>query len=157
MTEPTVFEKKSLVDVMFGYSLLGTIYRNPNAYAMMIMRERNSMQEPVVSAVYFRKHNRTPDNEQELEEAWIEFGKLQERLRDELVNAIDQAERDHRIAENSARMKDLNKLQLKLKETNKPHVMGTVKEIAAKYGKSLSEVRRLKAEGRLDELTLPNS
>ncbi|MOA68069.1 hypothetical protein D3C78_1955180 [compost metagenome] len=36
---------------------------------------------------------------------------------------------------------------------NKPAPEGTVKELAAKYGKSLGEIRKLKAEGRLHELT----
>jgi hypothetical protein len=36
---------------------------------------------------------------------------------------------------------------------HKPAPEGTVKELAAKYGKSLSEIRRLKAEGLLHTLT----
>lgn len=40
----------------------------------------------------------------------------------------------------------------KLKETNKPHEMGTVSEIAEKFGISKSEVRRRKADGTLHEL-----
>ncbi|WAX23552.1 hypothetical protein [Pseudomonas phage pPA-N1803-4At.2] len=36
---------------------------------------------------------------------------------------------------------------------SKPAPEGTVKELAEKYGKSISEIRRMKAEGRLGELT----
>ena len=43
-------------------------------------------------------------------------------------------------------------LVAKLKETNKPHEMGTVSEIATKHGISKSEVRRRKADGTLHEL-----
>lgn len=35
---------------------------------------------------------------------------------------------------------------------NKPAPEGTVRELAAKYGKSISEIRKLKAAGRLHEL-----
>lgn len=44
-----------------------------------------------------------------------------------------------------------NALLAKLKTTNKPHVLGTVAEIAEKYGLSKSEVRRLKAQGTLED------
>ncbi|WWV93477.1 hypothetical protein KEN49_CDS0023 [Pseudomonas phage vB_Pae3705-KEN49] len=39
------------------------------------------------------------------------------------------------------------------RDMGKPAPEGTVKELAAKYGKSISEIRRMKAEGRLGELT----
>jgi hypothetical protein len=48
---------------------------------------------------------------------------------------------------------NLSALRAKLSETNKPHELGTVAEIAAKYNISKSEVRRRKAEGTLSELT----
>jgi hypothetical protein len=40
---------------------------------------------------------------------------------------------------------------------HKPDPQGTVKEISEKYGVSLGEVRRLKREGKLGELTNPTS
>ncbi|WWV94314.1 hypothetical protein KEN51_CDS0024 [Pseudomonas phage vB_Pae10145-KEN51] len=39
------------------------------------------------------------------------------------------------------------------RDMNKPVPEGTVKELAKMYGKSISEIRRMKAEGRLGELT----
>jgi len=39
-----------------------------------------------------------------------------------------------------------------LKKSQKPHAMGTTKEIAQKLGVSISEVRRMKASGALDAL-----
>jgi DNA invertase Pin-like site-specific DNA recombinase len=41
-----------------------------------------------------------------------------------------------------------------LRKTNQPHEMGTVSEIAIKYGISKSEVRRMKANGTLESLAL---
>jgi len=41
-----------------------------------------------------------------------------------------------------------------MRKTNQPHEMGTVGEIAIKYGISKSEVRRMKANGTLESLTL---
>lgn len=52
----------------------------------------------------------------------------------------------------AADRQDKADLVAKLKETNKPHEMGTVSEIATKYGISKSEVRRRKADGTLHEL-----
>lgn len=54
---------------------------------------------------------------------------------------------------------DKNNLLMKMKDTNKPHPMGTINEIAAKLNISKSEVRRLKSNGTLDSmvmLTSPN-
>jgi hypothetical protein len=45
----------------------------------------------------------------------------------------------------------LEALKIKLSQSNKPHEQGTVTEIAKKLGVSKSEVRRLKAENKLDE------
>jgi len=49
---------------------------------------------------------------------------------------------------------ELDKVDLiaRLKESNKPHEMGTVSEVAAKYGISKSEVRRRKLDGTLSLL-----
>lgn len=46
----------------------------------------------------------------------------------------------------------LEKVRYELKDSNKPHEMGTVSEIAARLGISKSEVRRRKADGTLEEL-----
>lgn len=44
----------------------------------------------------------------------------------------------------------LTTVQKLQKQRNQPHAAGTVAEIAAKYGLSKSEVRRMKREGTLD-------
>ena len=69
-----------------------------------------------------------------------------ERLKDHYRRGIQE------IFEEAAKQ-DKAELLEQLKETNKPHEMGTVSEIAAKYGISKSEVRRRKADGSLHELT----
>lgn len=45
----------------------------------------------------------------------------------------------------------LEALKTKLSESNKPHSQGTIAELATKLDVSKSEVRRMKAEGVLDE------
>lgn len=65
-----------------------------------------------------------------------------------LVQGIfDQAMREERMHMDAQR----SALLAKLKTTNKPHVLGTVAEIAEKYSLSKSEVRRLKAQGTLEQ------
>lgn len=51
-----------------------------------------------------------------------------------------------------AELQDHAALAQKLRDSNKPHELGTVAEIATKYGISKSEVRRRKAEGTLNQL-----
>lgn len=53
--------------------------------------------------------------------------------------------------------KDQDAILAKFRQSNKPHEMGTVAEIATKYGISKSEVRRMKAAGTLESLQLTDS
>lgn len=69
-------------------------------------------------------------------------------MQDVFSEAARQEERRMR-AEHEAQTAKVNAA---FKNMNKPAPEGTVKELAAKYGKSLSEIRRLKAENRLHEL-----
>lgn len=61
------------------------------------------------------------------------------------------AEEDRRDSRNE-QLKRIEDLRQSLRESNRPHEMGTVAEIAQRYGISKSEVRRRKAEGTLHEL-----
>lgn len=73
-----------------------------------------------------------------------------------VVNTLERLKNLHRkdiqaIFEHTAAV---NKVELmsRLKDTNKPHEMGTISEIAEKYGIPKNEVRRRKLNGTLHEL-----
>jgi hypothetical protein len=96
--------------------------------------------------LYFSLLKKTAENEEDLEipEVLVALERLKNMHR-ETIAAVFEMEQDKVT------------LIAKLKETNKPHEMGTVSEIATKYGISKSEVRRRKAEGTLHELVTPAS
>lgn len=73
---------------------------------------------------------------------------LKDRIRDCIHHILHEADRQDRVNRELA----LARLKAELCQSNKPHEMGTVAEIAAKYNISKSEVRRRKAEGTLNEL-----
>lgn len=76
---------------------------------------------------------------------------------DALTRLKDMIRRDIQTIMEQGAAEDKNNLLMKMKETNKPHPMGTVNEIAAKLNISKSEVRRLKSNGSLDSLVMMTS
>jgi Fic family protein len=95
----------------------------------------------------------TPEIVELVERIKQSFRKVVEDLfRGAALDDEQQARQERRERQNKARQ-ELVALQNSMKATNKPHEMGTVAEIAEKYGISKSEVRRRKAEGTLHELT----
>lgn len=74
--------------------------------------------------------------------------RLKSLVRGFIQGVFDAVERQGQLD----RMAKMDNILKELAQSSKPHVMGTVAEIAAKYGISKSEVRRRKAEGTLDEL-----
>jgi DNA invertase Pin-like site-specific DNA recombinase len=68
----------------------------------------------------------------------------------EIFRTADEADRQ---ADQARHQEMLNQMR----KNQQPHEMGTVAEIAAKYGISKSEVRRRKADGTLEALKLMDS
>lgn len=63
----------------------------------------------------------------------------------------------HRRQNHATQIQAENRTMVRRDTFNSQHKQapeGTVKELAARYGKSLGEIRRLKSEGKLDTLTL---
>lgn len=73
---------------------------------------------------------------------------LKSNLRFFVQRIFELAEHDEELQ----RQTELARVRQELKQSSRPHEMGTVAEIAAKFGISKSEVRRRKAEGTLSEL-----
>ncbi len=99
--------------------------------------------DDLLCAFNFRSTGKTDDVEVARfnEFAVASLNVLKSKLRKDVQQAIT-------YANTKAQAELLNKL----KQSHQPHAMGTTKEIAQKLNISLSEVRRLKASGALDEL-----
>src|SRR5690606_10545041 len=73
---------------------------------------------------------------------------VKDYLRKQVQSAVNSMEKEDRATQQRER----EKLRQNVRNSNKPHDMGTVSELAAKFGKSKSEIRRLKAAGQLHTL-----
>ena len=101
-------------------------------------------------ALFYQKNgfNRSDATELEvMEESQEALKRMKNWLRDLLQNAINAEMRQMELE----MKQNFANLVAQQKEAQKPHAAGTVSEIAAKFGISKSEVRRLKADGKLDE------
>jgi hypothetical protein len=129
------FTKKAMV----GLSILGghEIDKIPFILAGDLDLER-------MSALFMAKYQGLkPSNEQALNtpEVLEHLGLIKDQLREGVQRIFDLAAEE-----------DRKEVLAELRESNKPSELGTVAEIAAKYGISKSEVRRLKAANLLHTL-----
>lgn len=101
-------------------------------------------------ALYFQHHRKAPSSDADLgdETVIVMLERLKNFIRSIVQGIFDAAARQDQMEQEENRKALLHRLR----ESNKPHEMGTVAEIAAKYGISKSEVRRRKADGTLHEL-----
>jgi hypothetical protein len=81
----------------------------------------------------------------------MEQHKLPERFEDLAMNKL-RAERRQRQDEDRARNAAVTETRNAFNSQHKPAPEGTVKELAAKYGKSIGEIRKLKAANLLHTL-----
>jgi DNA invertase Pin-like site-specific DNA recombinase len=137
--------------VMHGMSIVGSLFmpaKNEEELGDKIQLMTNTLvglyDEAILCAMF---SNITKELPSEIAQATanIHAQASLTRLKDLIRNDIQ------KVMEQGA-AEDRQNLVLKLKETNKPHPMGTVNEIAAKLNISKSEVRRLKANGTLDSM-----
>lgn len=72
-------------------------------------------------------------------------------LKDRIRNTIEFVFREADLLDQQKRALAHQQLVHELAQSNKPHDLGTVAEIAARYNISKSEVRRRKADGTLED------
>lgn len=128
----------SVTKAMTGLSILGSL--NPQNVAFVLVGEYD---EYLKHAFYFVTYKKAHVGDEPISDPLV-LDQL-EHVKDQLRRGIQQ------LFEEDARQSFAN-LRAKLNETNKPHELGTVAEIAAKFNISKSEVRRRKADGTLSEL-----
>lgn len=101
---------------------------------------------------FYQVHGRDPRSQEELDtvEVLQRVERIKDYFRSVIRNIFEQAD----AQEEQLKRLEFESLQAELRTSNKPHELGTVAEIAEKYGISKSEVRRRKADGTLHELTI---
>jgi hypothetical protein len=141
-------------DVLIGLGRLAQAFKDDmTMYAILIMNDRrNESQRTVAVASYYQKFGHLPDTQAKMGIAWEEYeGVLKPRMQRLLSEAIN-SEIEAENREMQAKITKLqNEMLAQMRKTHQPHQLGTVNEIAQKYGISKSEVRRLKSEGKLEE------
>lgn len=136
---------------MVGMSVIGgALQTDPDAGTLMAFILLGKYDHELKCAHYFQHYGKEPANDAELEDPTVVvmLDRTKRFFRSIVQGIFDEAARQDQLEQEEKR----KALLQQLRESNKPHEMGTVAEIAAKYGISKSEVRRRKAEGTLHEL-----
>jgi hypothetical protein len=135
-----------------GLSVIGTALGPVPDVTVMTFILLGKYDKELAYAFYGQKHGIHIENVTEEEiltspVAAIGTTNLKNWLRSILQQAINE---ESRMIEAQMRQ-NFQDLVAQQKEASKPHAQGTVAELAAKFGVSKSEIRRLKADGKLDE------
>jgi len=154
---------EGMLSVFHGQSLLAKLLTDPTFIGFFLSTTRSRVQEIVAYASYFMEHRRLAESEADKTEMWELFNRMQDNYRVRLKEAITQFEIDQdptvqrwrTIRQEEERRREVTRQwEVEHGRVSKPHEQGTVKELAAKLGLSISEVRRLKRDEpkKLDEL-----
>ena len=136
---------------MIGLSILGiALEGTPSAASQIAFILMGRHDYELKCGFHFQHFREAPTSDADLEkpEVLLLLERTKNYFRDYVQNIFNEAARQDQL-EQANKRKELLK---QLRNSNKPHEMGTVAEIAAKYGISKSEVRRRKADGTLHEL-----
>jgi len=131
---------------LIGFMILGDIAGgNIDVLAGLLM---DKYDDELLYSFYYEEHNKYPEGDEYLssEKGREKLNQIKTIYRNAIADSMN------KTAE-AERMQSLKEALDGFKAMHKPAPEGTVKELAVKYGKSLSEIRTLKREGRLSELT----
>lgn len=114
----------------------------------------NRFDHQLALVCHFVEMKKVAESEHDLQTPEIQalVQQYKDNLRVLLQRAVDELAHEHdRISKaDTARIR--RELLKAVHDSNKPHHLGTVAELAAKYGVSKSEIRRRKRDGTLNEL-----
>lgn len=138
--------------VLLGATYLTSIVRDEGSLAavMFLNKNRFNMIHQDVGEFLFHHHKGRYSTESLEDQAEVErlafdmVDRVRTLIQVKINTGLAYLEREHK-----EKFQNLVQVQ---KEAQRPHEMGTVAEIAAKYGISKSEVRRLKAQDALHTL-----
>ncbi|BCG50190.1 hypothetical protein [Ralstonia phage RP13] len=138
--------------VLTGMGIIGDVVApkelNDTTIQKMSMVLVGTYDEYLKCAAYYVQNKKNPETQEDLNHGMVEFvvNRVKNQIRSFFQAIFDQGAKEDQ--------KKRDEILAKMKESNKPHAMGTVAEIAEKYGISKSEVRRMKAAGTLESLQL---
>jgi len=136
-------------DILVGLSIFADTldFRNPQTVALVLTGHFDDI---LLKTFFWTGHHREPVGEEYKTDARTvsNLAYAKERIRSDLQFIFRMAEQEEVMAQKQK----FEKIRQELRQSNKPHEMGTVDEIAAKFKISKSEVRRRKAAGTLHEL-----
>ena len=141
----------TIATVLTGFSLVSEVFSDTEGVKIGSFLA-GLYDHEIQLSLFYRHYSRIPSTIEELSSD--ETSKMGlERLKDSYRHALNRAllEEEKRFLAEAA---EKAKTAFKAMHSQAPE--GSVKELAAKYNKSISEIRRMKAEGRLHELSESN-
>jgi len=138
---------------MSGLNLIGDWSNNLISFTTVIHDEH------LRCALYFSEKKEFAEKEEDIMneqmDAWLAEikSRIMTLVRVGLSIETRRDERRQHYQDKQEKIQSEIKTRTAFNSMHKPDPEGTVKEISEKYGVSLSEVRRLKREGKLSELT----
>lgn len=155
-------KKEDVLNVSARFTVLSELSDPANWWKYLLVEvEPDSYQEVVQTAfanmVYWKIHGRDATSIAELEADETTRDKVALMLANmRMILSMDAGHTDEPSTGGTVRRNDIGDvthMAAKVKTSMKPAPEGTVAELAEKYDKSKSEIRKLKREGRLTELT----
>lgn len=143
-----------MLDVVTSLATLGKAIRSPEMWGFLLVGEFDGKLRP---GLFWRAYDREATEEDDLQND-RKVNEMLENLKENVRMGISQIIADEAREEDQ---ENLIRKNIQVAEANKKFIAmsqkspeGTVKELAAKHGRSISEIRKLKAEGRLHELNI---
>jgi|SRR5690606_31730957 len=146
---------KSHASLLTALSILGSMSRFSSDGAVFIadlLVGFGDMPDYMRLIGFYRTHGRLPENLEELQ-ACEKSNKFLENTRNFFRTALQNAASDAASMLAREAEEQRCKTHVQFLNLNKPAPEGTVAELAERYGKSKSEIRRLKAAGLLHTLS----
>lgn len=125
--------------------------KNPSVAALTLLGTHDDV---LLQAFFWSAHGKAAVGDEYKTDSLANYGlnNLKEMIRDTVRHVFEMSAAEEELSQAA----DLQDVRRKLSNTNRPHELGTVAEIAKALGISKSEVRRRKADGTLEELLSKN-
>lgn len=158
METPKVFNGNVLVrqGLVLVQNLIG--HDEAEQRAAIKLLESEDYQVMLKAVMFYEKNNREPESFDDL------IGDFWQARLDEVITAVKiriglrliRQTQMNQFRESHRKLQEQQALRDRLAKTNKPDPMGTVDELAKKFNKSKSDIRKLKAAGLLHTLEAPS-
>ncbi len=149
----------TMTRVMTGMSLVGRVFNDPIVATQVLTGQ---LELEIKYSFYYMEKKELPFSEVlediNTPEVSTRYNKLLDLIRSELSHALRMVEIKNNMLERKQKhIDEVNRkrdIEKRLKELSAPHPLGTVKEICEKYNISKSLVRKMKADGTLEDFCL---